>query len=224
MIEHVYRRARQAQAIDRVLVATDDERILQAVTAFGGEAVMTARHHATGTDRLAEVAAGLTCDIIVNVQGDEPLIEPEMIEQVLRPLAQDPAATMSSLRTRLISRDEYLDPNVVKVVVDTRDAALYFSRRPIPHSGDSNDDAPPPHAWRHIGVYAYRRTFLPLFQSLPPTPLEQLERLEQLRALEHGYPIRVVETAHRSIGVDSPADVVHVAQLLAARQQAARAG
>ena len=224
MIEHVYERARLARAVDRVLVATDDERILRAVRAFGGEAVMTRRDHATGTDRLAEVAAGLTCEIVVNVQGDEPLLDPEMIAQVVQPLAQDPAAVMSSLRTRLVSRDEYLDPNVVKVVVDSQDTALYFSRAPIPHSRDTEENAPPVHAWRHIGLYAYRRTFLPVFQALPATPLEQLERLEQLRALEHGYRISVAETPHRSVGVDSPADLAHVERLLALRGQPAPAG
>ncbi len=217
MIEHVYRRACQARHVSRVLVATDDERIARAVAAFGGEAIMTRATHQTGTDRLAEVAAGLDCDIIVNVQGDEPLVTPAMIEEVLAPLAADPSAVMSSLRTRLTSRAEYLDPNVVKVVVDAHDVALYFSRAPIPHVRDASaDDAPPASAWRHIGMYAYRRTFLRTYTSLPPTPLEQTERLEQLRALEHGYRIVVPETAHRSVGVDTPSDLADVEAMVTA--------
>ena len=216
MIEHVYRRAAAAHAIGRVIVATDDRRIVDAVTAFGGEAVMTSPAHPTGTDRLAEVAAGLDCEIVVNVQGDEPLVAPSMIDQAVAPLVADPALQMSSLRTRLTSLAEYLDPNVVKVVVDRTDVALYFSRAPIPHCRDGAPTEAPASAWRHIGLYAYRRTFLPLFASLPPTALEQSERLEQLRALEHGYRIVVPETRHRSVGVDTPSDLAEVEALVAA--------
>ena len=217
MIEHVYRRACEARHVSRVLVATDDERIIGVVTAFGGEAVMTSPAHATGTDRLAEVASGLDCDIIVNVQGDEPLVTPAMIEQAMAPFAADATAVMSSLRTRLTSRAEYLDPNVVKVVVDRHDAALYFSRAPIPHARDATPEGDPPAtAWRHIGMYAYRRLFLGIFTHLPPTPLERTERLEQLRALEHGYRIIVPETAHRSVGVDTPSDLAEVEAMVAA--------
>ena len=217
MIEHVYRRALQARDVSRVLVATDDDRIARVVTAFGGEAIMTSGTHPTGTDRLAEVAAGLDCDIIVNVQGDEPLVTPAMIEHVMAPLAADATAVMSSLRTRLTSRAEYLDPNVVKVVVDRHDVALYFSRAPIPYARDATpQDNPPASAWRHIGMYAYRRTFLGIYTSLPPTPLEQGERLEQLRALEHGYRIIVPETPYRSVGVDTPSDLAEVEAMVAA--------
>lgn len=213
MIEHVYRRAAGARAIARVLVATDDERICRAVEAFGGEAMMTRADHATGTDRLAEVAGRLACDIIVNVQGDEPLVMPAMIEQAVAPLVADPGLQMASLRHRLAGRDEYMDPNVVKVVVDRQDYALYFSRAPIPHVRAG--EATPAEAWRHIGLYAYRRGFLPRFAALAPTPLERRERLEQLRALEHGIRIKVVETAHAAVGVDTPADLDRVARLLA---------
>ena len=217
MIEHVFSRACQARNVSRVLVATDDERIVRVVTAFGGEAVMTRASHPTGTDRLAEVAEGLDCDIIVNVQGDEPLVTPDMIDEVLAPLAADATAVMSSLRTRLTSRAEYLDPNVVKVVVDRHDVALYFSRAPIPHTRDTGSGpAPPDSAWRHIGMYAYRRTFLGIYTTLPPTPLEHAERLEQLRALEHGYRIIVPETSYRSVGVDTPSDLAEVEAMVAA--------
>jgi 3-deoxy-manno-octulosonate cytidylyltransferase (CMP-KDO synthetase) len=216
MIEHVYRRAARAPGIARVIVATDDARILQAVHAFGGEAVMTLSTHATGTDRLAEVAAGLDCDIVVNVQGDEPLLAPEMIGQALAPLRADPALQMSSLRARITDPHDYLDPNVVKVVVDAHDRALYFSRAPIPHGRGHRAADVPPHAWRHIGLYAYRRVFLLQFAGLAPTALEQVERLEQLRALEHGVAIAVPETEHEAIGVDTPADLPRVEALLRA--------
>lgn len=219
MIEHVYRRARAARLVSRVIVATDDDRIARAVAAFGGEAMMTSAAHATGTDRLAEVAAALDCEIVVNVQGDEPLLAPVMIEQAIAPLAADASALMSSLRTRLTSRAEYLDPNVVKVVVDRHDIALYFSRAPIPHAREAAvSGGPPAHAWRHIGLYAYRRTFLQVFTGLPATPLEKTEHLEQLRALEHGIRIVVPETTHRSVGVDTPSDLVEVEALVAAAE------
>jgi 3-deoxy-manno-octulosonate cytidylyltransferase (CMP-KDO synthetase) len=224
MIEHVYRRACEARHVSRVLVATDDERIARAVAGFGGEAVMTSATHATGTDRLAEVAAGLECDVIINVQGDEPLVTSGMIEQALAPLAADATAVMSSLRTRLTSRAEYLDPNVVKVVVDKHDVALYFSRAPIPHVRDLMPHDAPEGAWRHIGMYAYRRTFLAIFAGLSPTLLEQTERLEQLRALEHGYRIVVPETAHRSVGVDTPSDLAEVEAMVAAAAETSYKG
>ncbi len=217
MVEHVYRRAASATGVSRVLVATDDERIARAVAAFGGEAVMTSPSHQTGTDRIAEVAATLDCDVIVNVQGDEPLIAPEMIEQALRPFAGAPDLLMTSLRAPLTSFEALIDPNVVKVVVDLDDFALYFSRAPIPWVRDPVPGSDPaPQAWRHIGLYGYRRTFLPRYAALPPTRLEQLERLEQLRALEHGIKIKVLATAHEAIGVDTPADLARVEALLAA--------
>ena len=221
MIEHVYRRAAEARGVDRVIVATDDDRIAAAVAAFGGHAMLTSPAHPTGTDRLAEVAAGLDCDLIVNVQGDEPLVAPAMIEQALAPLSADPAVQMTSLRTRLTSLAEYLDPNVVKVVVDHAGVALYFSRSPIPHQrGAGAAGGLPATAWRHIGLYGYRRAFLRVFASLRPTALELAERLEQLRALEHGYRIVVPETAHRSVGVDTPADLAEVEALVSAHGEA----
>jgi 3-deoxy-manno-octulosonate cytidylyltransferase (CMP-KDO synthetase) len=230
MIEHVYQRAARARGIARVLVATDDDRIARAVERFGGEALMTSTSHRTGTDRLAEVAARVECDVVVNVQGDEPLVEPTMIEQAIAPFREDPALQMTSLRARIADVAELADPNVVKVVVDRHDYALYFSRAPIPFARDpaavgphssAADTAPTevgPYCggpWRHVGLYAYRRSFLPTFAALPPSPLEQTERLEQLRALEHGIRIKVVETPHFSIGVDTPADLAKVDALLA---------
>jgi 3-deoxy-manno-octulosonate cytidylyltransferase (CMP-KDO synthetase) len=211
MIEHVYQRASRARGVARVLVATDDDRIMRAVEGFGGEALMTSAAHQTGTDRLAEVAARVECDVVVNVQGDEPLVEPAMIEQVIAPFRDDPALQMTSLRARITDPRELADPNLVKVVVDRDDFALYFSRAPIPFPREVESHA----AWRHVGLYAYRRSFLPTFAALAPSPLEQTERLEQLRALEHGVRIKVVETSHFSIGVDTPADLAKVDALLA---------
>ncbi|MEZ4600444.1 MAG: 3-deoxy-manno-octulosonate cytidylyltransferase [Syntrophotaleaceae bacterium] len=208
MIERVYRQVSQASLVDRIIVATDDQRIFQAVESFGGEVVMTRADHATGTDRLAEVAADLTTDLIVNIQGDEPLIDPAMIEAAIVPLKRDAGIPMGTLKTPIGSRAEFLDPNVVKVVTDSEGFALYFSRAPIPHWRDGASLHP--EAFKHIGLYVYRRDFLLRYASLPPTRLESLEKLEQLRALENGYRIRVVETDLISIGVDVPEDVARV--------------
>lgn len=210
MIQHVYERARAAAVLDDVLVATDDERIYQAVEGFGGKAVMTSPEHPTGTDRLAEVAAGLTADIIVNIQGDEPLLSPESIEQAVKPLLEDETLVMSTLKLRVEDPEEALDPNVVKVVTDAAGNALYFSRAPIPYPREGTATY-----YKHIGLYVYRRDFLLKFASLPPTPLEQVEKLEQLRALENGYQIRVVETDYAAIGVDTPQDLEKVRKILA---------
>jgi 3-deoxy-manno-octulosonate cytidylyltransferase (CMP-KDO synthetase) len=214
MIEHVYRRAEAARSISRVVVATDDERILAAVRAFGGDACMTAPSHPSGTDRIAEVAAGLDCDVIVNVQGDEPLIEPAMIDEAVLPFAADPALMMSTLRRIMDDRREALNPNVTKVVVDRDGFALYFSRAPIPFVRDGSPAAP---AWRHVGLYAYRRNCLLRLAALPPTALERSEALEQLRALEYGIRIKALETRFDSIGVDTPEDLERVRGLLVGR-------
>ena len=210
MIEHVYRRTRAARGVTEVIVATDDQRIADTVGAFGGQVRMTSAQHASGTDRLAEVAAGLTCDIIVNVQGDEPLIEPAMIEQALAPVADDLALQMSTLRRRIEDAAELQNPNVTKVVVDREGYALYFSRAAIPFTRAGCAPAP---AWRHIGLYVYRRECLLRLATFPPTAMEQAEALEQLRALEHGIRIKAVETVHDSIGIDTPEDLARVRQI-----------
>jgi 3-deoxy-manno-octulosonate cytidylyltransferase (CMP-KDO synthetase) len=212
MIEHVYRRAASCAGIDQVIVATDDARIADAVRAFGGEVRLTRADHPSGTDRLAEVAATLDCDIVVNVQGDEPLIDPRAIAQALAPFGGDPSLQISTLCHRLHDPADLADPNVVKVVVDRAGFALYFSRAPIPHVRDGGW----PPLFKHIGLYAYRRSALLVLASLDPTPLERAEALEQLRALEHGIRIRAVETDYDSIGVDTPADLERVRRLLAA--------
>lgn len=219
MILRVVERAKQATTISRVIVATDDQRVFEAVAEADQEVVMTSPDHATGTDRLAEVAATLDADIIVNVQGDEPLIEPSTIEAAVAPLLADPSIVMSTTCEPIESAEDTLKSNVVKVVVDRAGFALYFSRNPIPFPRaavleyGSVEAALRAHPEllktfnKHTGLYAYRRDFLLRYAELPPTPLEQSEALEQLRALEHGYKIKVVPVAHRSIGVDTPEDL-----------------
>jgi 3-deoxy-manno-octulosonate cytidylyltransferase (CMP-KDO synthetase) len=208
-----------------VVVATDDERIASAVRGFGGIAAMTNAAHRTGTDRIAEVAAGLPCEIVVNLQGDEPLIEPEAIEAVITPLLSDPMLQMSTVCVAISDRSEYDNPNVVKVVKDRTGRALYFSRAPIPHIREGLlEGGPHPvpvgsgfsRTYKHIGLYGYRRTFLLKFATLAQTPLERAESLEQLRALEHGYRIQTVETRSDSIGVDIPDDLERVRRRLLA--------
>lgn len=218
MIQWVCEGASRCSLVDKVLVATDDVRIAEAVTAFGGLPVMTRADHPTGTDRLAEVAAGLDSELIVNVQGDEPLIDPAMIEAAVRPLLADPSIPMGTLKTPLTSLEEFHNPNVVKVVTDRQGFALYFSRAPIPHPRDFSKELAT--RWRelatakHVGLYVYRRDFLLAFPQLPPTPLEEQEKLEQLRALEHGHRIFVAETAMGVQGVDTPEDLERVRKLL----------
>jgi 3-deoxy-manno-octulosonate cytidylyltransferase (CMP-KDO synthetase) len=218
MIEHVYRRTASARGVDAVVVATDDQRIAAAVERFGGIAAMTDPAHRTGTDRIAEVAALLPCEIVLNVQGDEPLIEPESVEGVIAPLMADPMLEMSTVCVAIKNRSDYDDPNVVKVVRDQRGQALYFSRSPIPYlrlGPPASVGSALSRTYKHIGLYGYRRNFLLKLATLPQTPLERAESLEQLRALEHGYRIHTVETQHDSIGVDTPEDLERVRQLLA---------
>jgi 3-deoxy-manno-octulosonate cytidylyltransferase (CMP-KDO synthetase) len=212
MIEHVYRRAAAARGVAGVVVATDDARIVRAVELFGGAVVMTRADHVSGTDRIAEVAAGLSCDLVVNVQGDEPLLAPEAIEEAVAPLAADAGIRMGTLGGAL-GEDDAANPHVVKAVVDQQGFALYFSRSPIPYRRDPS--APRQSVYRHIGLYVYRRDFLLELASLRPTPLERAESLEQLRALEHGHRIRVVETAYLSASVDTPEDLERVRRLVA---------
>lgn len=198
LIEHVYRRVEQAGSIERILVATDDERIAQAVQRFGGNVIMTRIDHQSGTDRLAEAAGKLPEDaLVVNVQGDEPLIEPEVIDRAVA-AARLKDSEIVTLRTKLVDRADIEDSNRVKVVVNRDGLALYFSRSPIPSSGTT---------FLHLGLYVYRAGFLRRFTRLERTPLEIAERLEQLRALEHGFRIRVVEVESESWGIDTPADL-----------------
>ena len=214
MVEHVYRRAKASAAVTRVIVATDDLRIADAVRRFGGEVRLTRDDHPSGTDRIAEVAATLECDVIVNVQGDEPLIDPAAIDAAVTPFAKDPSLGMATLYRRITDPAELANPNIVKVVLDRGGFALYFSRAPIPHARDPRGGWPP--LYKHIGLYAYRRSTLLVLAALDPTPLERAEALEQLRALEHGIRIKAVETTHDTIHVDTPADLEDVRRLISA--------
>ncbi len=225
MIQWVYERTRRSRLITRVIVATDDERIGRAVSAFGGEAVMTSTAHATGTDRIAEVARGLECDLVVNVQGDEPLIHPEMIDEAVGPLIKDSSIPMGTVCKRIEDPGEAFDTNVVKVVFDNEGFALYFSRAPIPWDRDKWAGQHSLRAltltgtmYKHIGLYVYRRDFLLDYSGMPQTPLEAAEKLEQLRALESGHRIKTVVTRHESFGVDIPGDLGKIRQQLAERR------
>ena len=221
MIQHVYERTARAGLVSEVIVATDDDRISAAVKKFGGRVEMTQKSHETGTDRLAEVAARIDSDIIVNVQGDEPLIEPGMIDEAIEPLTLDPALVMSTLKSRIKVLHDFLSPNVVKVVTDWEGYALYFSRSPLPNFRDKWNDLKDEKfasgkllSYKHVGLYVYRREFLLQYSQMSPTYLELAEKLEQLRVLENGYRIKVIETAHDSIGVDTPADLAAVLERL----------
>jgi 3-deoxy-manno-octulosonate cytidylyltransferase (CMP-KDO synthetase) len=213
MIEHVYRRAASARHVDAVIVATDDVRIVDAVQKFGGDARMTRADHATGTDRIAEIAATLDCDLVVNLQGDEPLIDPASIDEAIEPFRDDPRLEMTSLCQQFHDTEDPGDPHIVKVVTDRLGFALYFSRATIPFSRDAHA-VRSRSAFKHIGLYVQRREFLLKIASLEPTPLEKTEALEQLRVLEHGFSIRMVQTQYDSIGVDTPQDLERVRRLL----------
>jgi len=213
MIRRVYERAAQADGIDRVLVATDDARIREAVASFGGEVVMTSAAHSTGTDRIAEVARDLDADVIVNVQGDLPLLDPAMVAAAVAPLRAEAGLPMATIKTAIRAEEELRNPNVVKVVTDRDGFALYFSRSPLPHWRDGAPAEVLAH--KHIGLYVYRREFLLTLARLEPTPLEQAEKLEQLRALEWGFRIKVVEVAAASIEVDTARDLERARALVA---------
>jgi 3-deoxy-manno-octulosonate cytidylyltransferase (CMP-KDO synthetase) len=209
MVCHVAERTQRARGLERVIVATDDARIEAAVRGMGAEAVLTRREHPSGTDRLAEVAARLDAAIVVNVQGDLPLLDPLMVERLVARMRAEPALPMATLATPIRDEAEWRSPHVVKVVAGSDGRALYFSRSPIPFDRDGTRAAGEPLGWRHIGMYAYRRDVLLRLAGLPPSPLERRERLEQLRALENGIAIGVVEwtAAEPLIEVDTPEDL-----------------
>lgn len=213
MIQHVYEGSASARGVDEVVVATDDERIMSAVIKFGGKAVMTDPACRSGTERAAEVARIRNSKVVINVQGDEPLVQGEMIAQLAQFLTRHAAIPMASLMTPFKPGEDVSNPNAVKVVVDREKFALYFSRSPIPHLRAPGGVQA--RNMKHLGVYGYQRHFLLQFPNLNPTPLEQSEQLEQLRALENGYRIKLLETIHDSIGVDTPEDLKRVETLLA---------
>ncbi|KPK77311.1 MAG: hypothetical protein AMJ79_03700 [Phycisphaerae bacterium SM23_30] len=204
LIQHVYEQVSRAPLVDAVLVATDDERIGQACDRFGAPWQMTRSDHLSGTDRIAEVAAGLQAEIIVNVQGDEPEIDPANVDRLIELLQTDPRADTATLAAPFEPGDDVNNPNIVKVVLDRQGHALYFSRWPIPYQRDRDYTAAPDIYRKHIGIYAYRRQVLMRLSRMPPTPLEQAEKLEQLRILENGLVIAVAEVKHDSVGIDTP--------------------
>jgi 3-deoxy-manno-octulosonate cytidylyltransferase (CMP-KDO synthetase) len=216
LVQHVYERACQSSAAE-VLVATDDERIAEAVRSFGGRVAMTRADHVSGTDRVAEVAAALDADVVVNLQGDEPLIEPATLDQLPGLLARDAGADVATLAAPIRSPEQWHDPNCVKVVCDVQGRALYFSRSPIPFVRDGRPDFCGGLFLQHLGIYAYRRSFLLQLANLPPEPLESCEKLEQLRVLALGRHIRVGIVAHAARGVDTREDYDQFVQTYRAR-------
>lgn len=209
MIRRVWERARKAKLLDDLLVACDDERIAETVKGFGGKAVMTAKAHTCGTDRIAEAVYPLDARAVVNIQADEPLLQPVMIDQLAQALLSDDSASMFTLAKRIEKREEITDPNVVKVVLDRNNLALYFSRSAIPcHAVGSRVDAPV--YYKHIGMYGYTKDFLFTYKNMPSSSLERTEKLEQLRVLEAGCRIKVIETRYETIGVDTAEDLERV--------------
>src|SRR6516165_1727851 len=213
MVQHVYERAKRAQTVHKVLVATDDQRIMDVVKGFGGEARMTRTDHRTGTERIAEVAAREEGDVFVNVQGDEPLLDPLAVDTVIASLLEEPAAAIGTVATPIKTPADIMDPNVVKTVLDFDGNALYFSRAPIPWVRDTASKIQVRHL-KHLGLYVFRREALLEYPTLPQGELERIEQLEQLRWLENGWKMRVAEVAHDAVSVDVPEDVARVEKLL----------
>jgi 3-deoxy-manno-octulosonate cytidylyltransferase (CMP-KDO synthetase) len=216
MIQRVYDRAKLAQRVNRVIVATDDDRIVKTVQEFGGEARMTRHDHRTGTERVAEVAAHEAGDIFVNVQGDEPLLDPAAVDTAVGALLEEPQAAIATVATPIRTPGDIMDPNVCKVVLDFDENALYFSRAPIPWVRDTGGHVQARHL-KHLGLYVFRRDALLEYPTLPQGELERIEQLEQLRWLENGWKIRVAQVEHDAISVDVPEDIARVEKLLAAK-------
>jgi 3-deoxy-manno-octulosonate cytidylyltransferase (CMP-KDO synthetase) len=214
MLQHVFERARATRYLTQVIIATDDTRIADAARSFGAPVRMTRPDHLSGTDRVAEIASADPAEIIVNIQGDEPLIDPAAIDAAILTIADEKDIPMGTLKRRIDNPEELTNPNVVKVVTDLYGRAIYFSRLPIPSVREHATDSLT--RYKHIGLYVYRREFLLSYSDLPVGPLEQAERLEQLRALENGFPIRVAETEYESLGVDTPEDYERVSKLFEA--------
>ncbi len=213
MIQHVWERSRQSRVLDEVIVACDDEKILKAVEGFGGKAVLTSKAHASGTDRIAEAVGSIKADVIVNIQGDEPLIHYKIIDELAETLLRDKNIPMATVIKPIVRQEELADPNVVKVVVDQRFFALYFSRSVIPYTREASV-AGKTICYKHLGIYAYRRDFLLSFRDMPKSKLEMAEQLEQLRVLEAGFKIKTIITDMETVGVDTPADLARVEKLL----------
>ncbi len=233
MIQHVWEQAKKVKILDDLIIAADDERIIDVVKKFGGKAIFTAKEHRSGTDRLTEIANPLEVKVVVNIQADEPMIDPSMVDGVVRTLLDDEELVMATVAKKITAESELTDPNVVKVIVDKNGFAIYFSRAPIPYVRESEptssghslmfgvgslfhspkykiSDA----TYKHIGMYAYTKDFLFTFTNMPTSSLEKIEKLEQLRVLENGYKIKILETTHDSIGVDTPEDLERVKKIL----------
>ncbi len=216
MLQHVYERTSMARYLTKIIIATDDERIYGEARRFGGNVRYTRADHASGTDRVAEIASAEECSLVVNIQGDEPLIDPDAIDAAVLSLVDEPDIPMGTLKKRIEHGAEFTNPNVVKVVTDAAGNAIYFSRSPIPYARDEAErDAVP--RFKHVGLYVYQREFLLSYSDLLVGPLETAERLEQLRAIENGFTIRVVETEYDSLGVDTPEDLERVTGLFEMR-------
>lgn len=217
MIQHVWERAKQAKVLDELIIACDDERVLDAARAFGAKVVFTAKGHASGTDRIIEVVNPLEVKAVVNIQGDEPLIHPVMIEAVARTLLDDETIPMSTIMKKIDNPEDIEDPNVVKVVTDKNNFALYFSRAAIPYHAQNSEIRNPVY-YKHIGLYAYTKDFLFTYRNLtvssPEFSLEKVEKLEQLRVLQEGYRIKVIETKYDTVGVDTPEDLERAKEYL----------
>jgi len=214
MLQHVYERANMATYLTSTIIATDDQRVYDAARSFGARVRMTRHDHLSGTDRVAEVASAENAEIIVNIQGDEPLIDPAAIDASILPMVHEPGVVMCTLKKKIEDPREIGDPNVVKVVANREGDAIYFSRCPIPYEREpAGRGTDIPVCFKHIGLYVYQRDFLLGYSALPVGPLERAERLEQLRALENGFRIRVVETEYESLGVDTPEDLERVSRL-----------
>jgi 3-deoxy-manno-octulosonate cytidylyltransferase (CMP-KDO synthetase) len=211
MLEHVWERASQSRYLTSLVIATDDERIRTAAESFKARVLMTRDDHISGTDRVAEAASASNAQVIVNIQGDEPLIDPAAIDTAILGMLEAEDAQMTTLKKRIERAEEIHNPNVVKVVTDPIGKAIYFSRAAIPFNRDTSEAV---NYYKHIGLYVYQRDFLLGYPDLPVGPLERIERLEQLRALENGHKIRVIETDYESLGVDTPEDWAHVSQFM----------
>lgn len=211
MLQWVWEAAKKAKILDEVIIACDDRRIEEAAESFGGKAVFTSKEHPSGTDRICEVVNPLEVKVVVNIQADEPLIEPVMIENVARPLLDSPQLNMATLMKEIDDPQDIADPNVVKVLTDKNGLALYFSRAGIPYQRDKSIEVT---YYKHIGLYAYTKDFLFIFKNLPESTLERIEKLEQLRVLEQGFRIKVIETKISTVGVDTPADLERVRKAL----------
>lgn len=220
MIQHVWERVKRAHSVDEVIVAVDKEKVLKVVESFGGKAIFTSPEQPSGTDRLTEIANSIDADVYINVQADEPLVHPLMVDELAQVFEYERGIQMATLIKRIHKADEVVDPNVVKVVVDRKGFALYFSRSPIPYirdasGGTSLEPDISGRYYKHIGLYSYTKDFLFTYTNLPKSMLEDDEKLEQLRALEHGYKIKTIETRYDTIGVDTQEDLDAVRNILA---------